>query len=76
VWLEGDPARSAAASNDLVEELARRLAKLPTAGPATVSIGVAMTNRHGYELDQLVETADRALYRAKTSGKMRACAAA
>lgn len=76
VWLEGDPTRSAAASNDLVAELARRLAKLPTAGPATVSVGVAMTSRHGYELDQLVETADRALYRAKTSGRMRACAAA
>ena len=76
VWLEGDPARSAAASNALVIELARRLAKLGTTPPTTVSVGVAMTNRHGFELDHLVETADRALYRAKTSGRMRACAAA
>jgi diguanylate cyclase (GGDEF)-like protein/putative nucleotidyltransferase with HDIG domain len=76
VWLEGEPARAAVVSNELVVELAARLAKLPRGCPATVSVGVAMTDRHGHELDHLVETADRALYRAKTSGRMRACAAA
>ena len=76
VWIEGNPARSAVVSNELVVELAERLAALPAGGPATVSVGVAMTDRHGFELDRLVETADRALYRAKTSGRMRACAAA
>lgn len=76
LWIEGEPARAAVVSNELVVELAARLTALPAGGPATASVGVAMTDRHGFELDRLVETADRALYRAKTSGRMRACAAA
>jgi len=75
VWIEGDSRRAGARSNDLVEELAARLAVLPKAGSATASIGVAMTDSHGHVLDALVEAADRALYQAKALGRRRACAA-
>ena len=75
LWVEGDPRRAAATSNDLVAELAARLGALPSAGAATASVGVAMTDRHGHDIDRLVEAADRALYRAKSSGRRRACAA-
>jgi two-component system, cell cycle response regulator len=39
--------------------------------PVTVSIGVAAYPRHGNSFHELVETADRALYRAKEGGRDR-----
>ena len=42
---------------------------------ATVSIGVAVLGSHGGDLIELLESADRALYRAKRAGRDRVCLA-
>jgi diguanylate cyclase (GGDEF)-like protein len=42
---------------------------------ATVSIGVAVLGPHGGDLGELLESADRALYRAKRAGRDRVCLA-
>jgi diguanylate cyclase (GGDEF)-like protein len=42
---------------------------------ATISIGVAVLDSHGSDLSELLESADRALYRAKRSGRDRVCLA-
>jgi diguanylate cyclase (GGDEF)-like protein len=42
---------------------------------ATVSIGVAVLGSHGGDLVELLESADRALYRAKRAGRDRVCLA-
>ena len=39
----------------------------------TVSIGVAVLGVHGADLSQLLDAADRALYRAKDTGRNRVC---
>jgi len=39
----------------------------------TVSIGVAVLGEHGADLSQLLDAADRALYRAKDAGRDRVC---
>jgi diguanylate cyclase (GGDEF)-like protein len=41
----------------------------------TISIGVAILGSHGSDLDELLESADRALYRAKREGRDRVCLA-
>jgi len=41
----------------------------------TVSIGVAVLGNHGLDLDELLESADQALYRAKRAGRDRVCLA-
>jgi diguanylate cyclase (GGDEF)-like protein len=41
----------------------------------TVSIGVAVLGSHGGDLGELLESADRALYRAKRAGRDRVCVA-
>ena len=41
----------------------------------TISIGVAHAPLHGYDLKSVVGAADRALYRAKETGRNRVCAA-
>jgi diguanylate cyclase (GGDEF)-like protein len=41
----------------------------------TVSIGVAVLDSHGGDLGELLESADRALYRAKRAGRDRVCLA-
>ena len=41
----------------------------------TVSIGVAVLGSHGADLSELLESADRALYRAKRTGRDRVCLA-
>jgi diguanylate cyclase (GGDEF)-like protein len=43
---------------------------------ATVSIGVAVLGRHGDDLYELLESADKALYKAKRAGRDRVCLAA
>jgi diguanylate cyclase (GGDEF)-like protein len=42
---------------------------------ATISIGVAVLDSHGSDLSELLESADRALYRAKRAGRDRVCLA-
>jgi diguanylate cyclase (GGDEF)-like protein len=42
---------------------------------ATISIGVAVLDSHGSDLGELLESADRALYRAKRAGRDRVCLA-
>ena len=39
----------------------------------TISIGVAVLNRHGRDLFELLAAADLALYRAKNTGRDRVC---
>lgn len=41
----------------------------------TISIGIAVSPRHGKSLKELVAAADRALYRAKETGRNRVCLA-
>jgi diguanylate cyclase (GGDEF)-like protein len=41
----------------------------------TVSIGIAVLGNHGLDLDELLESADQALYRAKRAGRDRVCLA-
>jgi diguanylate cyclase (GGDEF)-like protein len=41
----------------------------------TISIGVAILGSHGSDLSELLESADRALYRAKRTGRDRVCLA-
>ena len=41
----------------------------------TVSIGVAVLGSHGGDLGELLESADKALYRAKRTGRDRVCLA-
>jgi diguanylate cyclase (GGDEF)-like protein len=42
---------------------------------ATISIGVAVLGSHGGDLSELLESADKALYRAKRTGRDRVCLA-
>jgi diguanylate cyclase (GGDEF)-like protein len=42
-----------------------------TIGPVTVSIGVATFGSHGNTAEELMRSADRALYRAKAAGRDR-----
>jgi len=60
----------------LVAETIRRLVEATPLGPntaeqLTISIGVAVHPNHGQDFDTLVESADAALYRAKTGGRNR-----
>ena len=41
----------------------------------TVSLGVAVLGVHGADLSELLDAADRALYRAKRTGRDRVCLA-
>ena len=43
--------------------------------PITASIGVAVYRTHGVTRDALIEAADRAMYRAKHTGRNRVCLA-
>ena len=38
-----------------------------------ISIGLSCSDTHGFDLKKLVDCADRALYRAKQSGRNRVC---
>jgi diguanylate cyclase (GGDEF)-like protein len=46
-----------------------------TLPPITVSIGIAIYPDHGLTQDELINAADHALYRAKTTGRNRVCLA-
>ena len=41
----------------------------------TVSVGVALLDSHGASLVELLESADKAMYRAKRTGRDRVCLA-
>ena len=41
----------------------------PGEPPVTISIGVAASPEHGDEAESLIDTADRAMYRAKAAGE-------
>jgi diguanylate cyclase (GGDEF)-like protein len=44
---------------------------LDPVGPVTVSIGLAMLPQHGTDLRELIDLADKAMYRAKAAGRNR-----
>jgi diguanylate cyclase (GGDEF)-like protein len=41
----------------------------PSEPPVTISLGVASSPEHGDEAETLIDTADRAMYRAKAAGE-------
>jgi diguanylate cyclase (GGDEF)-like protein len=43
--------------------------QLEIVGPITVSVGLALIPDHGTDINQLIEKADRAMYRAKDAGR-------
>ena len=43
--------------------------------PQTVSVGISLFPSHAASLDELIRTADDALYRAKDGGRDRVCVA-
>jgi diguanylate cyclase (GGDEF)-like protein len=45
--------------------------QLETVSPITISLGVALMPEHGSDINALIEKADRAMYRAKESGRNR-----
>ena len=44
---------------------------LEPVGPVTVSIGLALLPEHGTDVDELIDMADKAMYRAKAGGRNR-----
>jgi diguanylate cyclase (GGDEF)-like protein len=46
---------------------------LEPVGPVTISIGLAAMPAHGSDVENLIELADKAMYRAKESGRNRVC---
>jgi diguanylate cyclase (GGDEF)-like protein len=46
-------------------------AQLETVSPVTISVGLALMPDHGTDINQLIEKADRAMYRAKENGRNR-----
>ncbi len=66
------PATSAADAGRLGERIRATLAGSAKGPSVTISVGVAdLTNVHGFTPTELWETADRALYRSKSSGRNR-----
>nr|WP_311231904.1 diguanylate cyclase [Acidovorax sp. PRC11] len=65
--------RGAARAEQLRQAIGATPVPLPSGERAhlTVSIGVAMSQRHGLVLDHLLSEADAALYRAKDRGRNR-----
>jgi diguanylate cyclase (GGDEF)-like protein len=62
----------------LAERLLRSVAETPLSGdqlepvgPVTITAGLALMPEHGSDFGELIELADRAMYRAKESGRNR-----
>ena len=71
VVLPGATAEQASIAMERVREALRHALTSGGAVPFTASIGIASHPSHGSTLDDLVQAADRALYRAKTNGRDR-----
>jgi diguanylate cyclase (GGDEF)-like protein len=68
------PATTGRNAQDFAEKLRKTIAQYPFPGiprPVTVSIGIAEFPLHGRTRDELIRSADEALYRAKTEGRNR-----
>ena len=72
------PSRTAEETEEIAEAIRQSIAKLaitsPTGDPVpvTTSLGIAEYPRHAHDVESLKETADKALYVAKESGRNRA----
>ena len=72
LWIACDADAAHQAATAIVEEVAARLPGDGELPAVTVSIGVALSVDHGWELTNLLEAADTALYAAKEAGRARA----
>lgn len=70
LWVPGGKEEGTAAADAILAVADAGLA-VEFEPPVTLSIGVACTASHGRELTDLLEAADRALYRAKAAGRRR-----
>lgn len=72
LWVPGSFAEAQRIASSVVTDVQTRLSGAGDLPAVTLSVGAASTDRCGQDLAKLLESADRALYEAKTSGRARA----
>jgi diguanylate cyclase (GGDEF)-like protein/PAS domain S-box-containing protein len=75
VLFRSDVADTVAIGEQIIERIAHAAATVPGAPPVTASVGIVRL-RAGRRAEEMLEAADRAMYRAKRAGKARAIEAA
>jgi diguanylate cyclase (GGDEF)-like protein/PAS domain S-box-containing protein len=75
VLFRSDVADTVAIGEQIIERIARGAATVAGAPPVTASVGIVRL-RAGRRAEEMLEAADRAMYRAKRAGKARAIEAA
>ena len=59
----------------VAESIRKSVERIEGPIPCTLSIGVAVSDRHGFDQEKLLEAADQALYESKNSGRNQVSAA-